>query len=904
MLGQLRKRTEGAPLSQAELEQRRAAGRASAAKRRRTLGDYEREARAIPMLEEDEERDLIGRWKTSGDTAARDRVVGAHLRLAVSNARKLSGYGLSVDDLVAAGNVGLLQAAEKFDPSKGARFSTFAMPYIRGAQFEHVQHNWSIVRQGTNRDQKRLFFSLRREMQHVHDGLTDEKAKEIAERRGVKTEAVKDMAARLHGRDASLNARAGEEEDGEEWLDRLTSGEHAEDRLVGQETARIRRASAARAIAGLNDRERRVLAARWLRQPPATLQQIGASLGISAERVRQIENQAMRRVRAKVTADPRLAKRTPGAPLSDEELRQRREAARSRWATGGGALAGALAAGTAAHRRAATVARRAVEGDPDIGHRALALAERRRDRQYGRIVETLAERQKANSRGFTVRVAKDEARKGRPGPVALRARHLRARLANSSGQTEHLDARGELDELMNARPARKVPREGGVVTRRAAKWTRKGKPVTAIPGMQHGRDAHKVRLPSDLSRSRLREIRGALAARGEEQAAKARARVAARWPRAAPGLKDAFTARATRMLTRSLQRKWRVPALVAGAAAGAVAGYGATKLGKVAPPDDVPFPPEPEASTPVSSGGEAELANRLAVLFRSWLENPGRVGNRDDIAQALDPLYRILRTGADAAAPPRQPDDSLYGTPDDRVIAFNFDARSPEVERRLREYALDRIRAITEESRDTIRRVLVDAAQQGLPVDEQARRIREAIGLAPGQQAWVTSYRRQLEVLDPRVLTRALRDRRHDSPISRAIETGTPLPAEDIQRYVASYHRRALAYRSIMIARTEALRGANTAMVESTRVMLQENPEVTVEKTWIATDDDRTRDDHRELNGKVVLGLDTPFEINGEQIRWPHDPNASVHQTAGCRCTLGFRIVPKPGYGRLIAEAA
>jgi hypothetical protein len=313
--------------------------------------------------------------------------------------------------------------------------------------------------------------------------------------------------------------------------------------------------------------------------------------------------------------------------------------------------------------------------------------------------------------------------------------------------------------------------------------------------------------------------------------------------------------------------------------------------------------PDEPVETPTSTGDEAELASKLAAMFRSWLENPARVGNRDDIAEALGPLYNILASSSEEVVPPPTPEDSLYGTSDGRAMAFSFDVRSPEVERRLREYALDRIRAISEESRNAIRAVLIEAAQQGLPVEEQARRIREAIGLSPGQYNWVTSYRRGLEVLDPRVLNRALRDQRHDGPIRRAIETNTPLSAEDIDRYVASYHRRVLAYRAMTIARTEALRGANTATVETAKVILQENPELTVEKTWIATKDERTRDDHRELDGKVVLGLETPFEVNGDQIRWPHDPMAPARQTVNCRCTLGLRLIPKPGYGRLIAEA-
>lgn len=329
-------------------------------------------------------------------------------------------------------------------------------------------------------------------------------------------------------------------------------------------------------------------------------------------------------------------------------------------------------------------------------------------------------------------------------------------------------------------------------------------------------------------------------------------------------------------------------------------------LAKAAPEDDEPSDDEtPPAQAPDSGGAEKDLARRLARLFRSWLDTPNRVGDETDLAAALaKPFQRAMRAGQDAAQIPPTGGGSLPGVDDPgRVLAFSFDRRNPEVQRRLEQYSLSRIRAISAESREGIRAAVISGAQMGLPIPDQARRIRESIGLSPGQVGWVYSYRRQLETLDPRALGRALRDRRFDSPISRAVSSGVPLEAEAVDRYVEAYQRRTLAYRATTIARTEALRGSNTGMVETARVALLSMPDMTVEKTWIATKDEFTRDTHRELDGKTVLGLDTPFEVDGKQIRWPHDDQASADEVVNCRCTFGVRVIRKPGAGRFTAEA-
>jgi hypothetical protein len=466
-------------------------------------------------------------------------------------------------------------------------------------------------------------------------------------------------------------------------------------------------------------------------------------------------------------------------------------------------------------------------------------------------------------------------------------------------------AKAELDQLLGETPATRAVR--GAYRNRAGRYANLAtEPLARL-------ERYRRTVPSSVSPDDMKRIRALVRAHGASQATNARNFVMDTWRRAIPGITAKLSERSKQSLARVVRGKWRLPALAAGAALGGGAAYGAAGLAKVAPPDDLFWGEDRQGDLFSPTDPQAEekaLASRLARMFRSWMDNPGRVGNAGDIAEALDPLYGILRSGAQSVPPPPDAGDSLAGMPESRELGVSFDLRSEEVERRLREYALDRIRAITQESRDAIRATLIEAAQSGLPIDEQARRIREAIGLSPGQQNWVSSYRAQLEALDPRALDRALRDRRHDSPIRAAIEAGTPLGADDIERYVASYQRRALAYRAMTIARTEALRGANTGMVEGARGMLADFPDVEVEKVWIATKDRRTRDAHAELDGKRVIGLDMPFQIRDpktgavEQIRWPHDPQASAGMVVNCRCTFGIRLIPKPGAGRFIADAA
>jgi RNA polymerase sigma-32 factor len=255
------------------------------------------------FLSAEEEQLLARAWRDDGDRAALDRLVGSHLRLVLKTARGFRGYGLPLADLVAEGNVGLMQAAEKFDPDKGFRFSTYAQWWIRAAIQEYVLHNWSLVKIGTTAAQKKLFFNLRRmkaRLEELEGGdLSAATVTTIATELNVPEAEVVEMNRRL-GADRSLNARLGEEEDAE-WQDLLADERPDQESFVADRQERTRSLGWLRdSMHVLNDRERDILEARRLNDDPLTLEELSRRHAISRERVRQIENRAFEKVRKAV----------------------------------------------------------------------------------------------------------------------------------------------------------------------------------------------------------------------------------------------------------------------------------------------------------------------------------------------------------------------------------------------------------------------------------------------------------------------------------------------------------------------------------------------------------------------------------------------------------------------------
>jgi RNA polymerase sigma-32 factor len=259
------------------------------------------EAKRFPILSPERERELGLAWRQHGDETALRELVGSHLRLVIKIARGFAGYGLPVSDLVAEGNVGLMQAAQKFDPDRGFRFATYAMWWIRAAIQEHILHSTSIVKMGTTAAQKKLFFKLRqlkgRLEQFAVGDLAQEAVATIAAELGVPEKDVVEMNRRMSAADGSLNETV--LEDGEaEWIDRLADERPSQETTLAEadELAQRRKLLGA-AMARLNDREREILVERRLRDDPLTLEDLSRRFHVSRERIRQLEVRAVDKLR-------------------------------------------------------------------------------------------------------------------------------------------------------------------------------------------------------------------------------------------------------------------------------------------------------------------------------------------------------------------------------------------------------------------------------------------------------------------------------------------------------------------------------------------------------------------------------------------------------------------------------
>jgi RNA polymerase sigma-32 factor len=261
-------------------------------------------ARKAPYLDRVEEHELAVRWKEHRDQEALHRITMAHMRLVISMATKFRYFGLPISDLIQEGHVGLLEAAARFEPDREVRFSTYATWWIRASMQDYILRNWSIVRGGTSSAQKALFFNLRRLRARLAQGSEPLRGaavyKEIADAIGVSVSDVALMDSRLSGPDTSLNAPLSDDgEAGSERMDFLVSDAPTPDEVVTASVDDERRVLwLNRALSVLNERELRIIRERRLRDEGATLESLGEKLGISKERVRQIENRAMQKLRS------------------------------------------------------------------------------------------------------------------------------------------------------------------------------------------------------------------------------------------------------------------------------------------------------------------------------------------------------------------------------------------------------------------------------------------------------------------------------------------------------------------------------------------------------------------------------------------------------------------------------
>jgi len=283
------------------------------------LSRYLQEIRRFPMLEAKEEYMLAKRMIEHGDCNAARCLVTSHLRLVAKIAMGYRGYGLPIGEVISEGNIGLMQAVRKFEPERGFRLATYAMWWIKASIQEYILRSWSLVKMGTTANQKRLFFNLRKmknRIQALDDGdLKPEQVKVIATHLNVGEDEVVSMNRRLGG-DASLNVplKAGDNEGGE-WQDWLADERVSQEQmLIEQDELENRRSMLEAALAHLNAREKRIFVARRLTDDPLTLEDLSAELGVSRERVRQIEVRAFEKIQKEVQ---RLAMH---APISSEAL--------------------------------------------------------------------------------------------------------------------------------------------------------------------------------------------------------------------------------------------------------------------------------------------------------------------------------------------------------------------------------------------------------------------------------------------------------------------------------------------------------------------------------------------------------------------------------------------------------
>lgn len=267
------------------------------------LKNYLEEIKKFPMLSAEEEYTLANRWQVHKDANAAHQLVTSHLRLVAKIAMGYKGYGLPITDIISEGNIGLMQAAQKFDPEKGFRLTTYAMWWIKAAMQEYILRSWSLVKIGTTAVQKKLFFNLRsakNRIQAYEEGdLKQENLEKISNQLNVPEKEVINMNRRLSGGDPSLNATI--KADGDqtsEWQDWLESDEpNQEESYSEKEEENLRKEMINESLQVLNDRELDIIQTRKLSDTPTTLEELSEKYNISRERIRQIEVRALEKVK-------------------------------------------------------------------------------------------------------------------------------------------------------------------------------------------------------------------------------------------------------------------------------------------------------------------------------------------------------------------------------------------------------------------------------------------------------------------------------------------------------------------------------------------------------------------------------------------------------------------------------
>ncbi|MFC3532543.1 RNA polymerase sigma factor RpoH [Vogesella facilis] len=267
-----------------------------------SLEQYIQTVNSIPMLTPEEEFELATRQHQQGDLDAAKRLVLSHLRVVVSIARGYSGYGLQQADLIQEGNIGLMKAVKRFEPNRGVRLFSFAVHWIKAEIHEFILRNWRLVRIATTKPQRKLFFNLR-SMRQSLSALSEHEAHAIAQELGVKPEEVREMETRMSGQDIALLADDGDDE-GFAPIDWLADSHDEPTRALERRSLDLLQSEGLeQALSTLDPRSRRIIEARWLADDSgATLHELAAEFGVSAERIRQIEAKALGKMKTALSS--------------------------------------------------------------------------------------------------------------------------------------------------------------------------------------------------------------------------------------------------------------------------------------------------------------------------------------------------------------------------------------------------------------------------------------------------------------------------------------------------------------------------------------------------------------------------------------------------------------------------
>ncbi|GLQ99564.1 RNA polymerase sigma factor RpoH [Dyella mobilis] len=263
-----------------------------------SLDAYISAVHRIPVLSQEEEQDLSRRYQSEEDLASARRLVMSHLRFVVHVARGYNGYGLQLSDLIQEGNIGLMKAVKRFDPDQGVRLVSFAVHWIRAEMHEFILRNWRIVKVATTKAQRKLFFNLRKSKKRL-GWMNAEEVRVVAQDLGVPEATVREMESRLSGRDIGFEAPADADEDAKPAPEAFLIDEGADpyENVADADQTDNQLETLSSALKKLDQRSRDIIQRRWLNEEKATLQDLADEYGVSAERIRQVEANAMKKMR-------------------------------------------------------------------------------------------------------------------------------------------------------------------------------------------------------------------------------------------------------------------------------------------------------------------------------------------------------------------------------------------------------------------------------------------------------------------------------------------------------------------------------------------------------------------------------------------------------------------------------